>query len=161
MSDFGTNDYYKHYKDSLTKYQNPVSRKVYGEILKEFNGFVRDGLSNKGIGYVFPHGLGRMELRKSKQEVFIDDNGDVKNFLPVNWKETRKLWNENPAAKEKKVKIKYTNEHTGGYTFRIVYQRSRANYKNKSVYKIRFNREMKRNLSKSIFQGRIDAFLKR
>ena len=85
---------------------------------------------------------------------------NIINNLPINWKETRKLWKDNPKSKEKGVKIRYTNEHTDGHTFRIFYIRSKANYKNKSIYKMQFNRQMKRQLSQSIFAGRIDAFLK-
>ena len=93
-------------------------------------------------------------------EVKIDDDGNIINNLPINWRETRKLWAENDKAKEKKTKIRYTNEHTGGYTFRIFYRTSKANFKNKSIFKMKFNRTMKRQLSVSIFAGKIDAFLK-
>lgn len=156
-SDYGVNDYFKFFKKN---YSSNIDRKTYGLVLKEFNSHVRDRLSKKGAGYVIPKRLGKIELRKVKTEVKIDEKGNIINRLPTNWQETRKLWRENPSAKEKKIKIKFTNEHTDGYTFRIVYLRSKANYKNKSIYKMRFNRDMKRNLSKSIFQGRIDAFLK-
>ena len=125
-------DYYKHYQSEGGNKE--VSSKQFGSIIKEFNGHVRDRLSFKG-------------------------DGKVINNLPVNWRETRKLWEENQAAKIKGTKIRYTNEHTDGHTFRIFYIRSKANYKNKSMYKMQFNREMKRQLSTSIFAGRIDAFL--
>jgi hypothetical protein len=156
-SDFGTNHYYAHYKK---KHGSKVSRLEYGKVLREFNEHVRDRLSSKGAGYVIPSGLGKIELRKFKAEVKIAENGDIINHLPTNWKETRALWKENPKAKEKKIRMKFTNEHTDGHTFRIVYLKFRATYKNKSIYKMRFNRTMKRDLSKSIFQGRIDAFIK-
>tara|TARA_R110000772_G_scaffold62137_2_gene139641 strand:+ start:3649 stop:4158 length:510 start_codon:yes stop_codon:yes gene_type:complete len=156
-ADYGTNDYYRFYKK---KYRTEVSRLTYGQIVREFNEHTRDRLSHKGAGYIIPNGLGKIELRKMKTEVKIDDDGAIINHLPTNWKETRKLWNENEKARQKRVKIKFTNEHTDGHMFRIVYLRSKATYKNKSVYKMRFNRTMKRDLSKSIFQGRIDAFLK-
>ena len=156
-AEFGTNHFYDSYKKNHGK---EVSRLKYGQVLREFNEHVRDRLSTKGAGYVIPSGLGKIELRKFKAEVKIGEDGEIINHLPTNWKETRKLWEENPAAKEKKIRIKFTNEHTDGHTFRIVYLRFKATYKNKSVYKMRFNRTMKRDLSKSIFQGRIDAFLK-
>lgn len=157
-ADYGTNDYYRFWK-SRNKHVN-INRKTYGKIVREFNEHVRDRLSNKGAGYIIPAGLGKIELRKFKNEVKIDEDGSIINHLPTNWKETRKLWNENPKAREKRIKIKFTNEHTDGHMFRIAYLRSKATYKNKSVYKMRFNRIMKRQLSKSIFLGRIDAFLK-
>ena len=155
---YGMKDYFNFYlkKPGVKK----VSRTVYGEVIKEFNGHVRDRLSMKGAGYIFPFRLGKIELRKVKTEVKIGDDGEIINNLPINWRETRKLWNESPKAKERGVKIRFTNEHTEGHTFRIFYIRSKANYKNKSIYKMQFNRQMKRQLSQSIFAGRIDAFLR-
>lgn len=156
-TDYGIGDYYRSFTKKFK--EKNISRKVFGSVVKEFNDHVRDSVSKKGSEYIFPSKIGKIELRKIKAELTVDKDGKIINKLPTNWKETRKLWNENPKAKENKVKIKFTNEHTDGYTFRIVYLRSKANYKNKSIYKFQFNRKMKRDLSKSIFQGRIDAFI--
>lgn len=157
-ADYGVNDYYREFK-SKNK-DSKITRKVYGEIIKEFNSFLRDGLSMKGKDIILPKKLGRVELRKSKTEVKIDDNGNIINNLPVNWKETRKLWLENKQAEEKKIKIRFTNEHTDSHTFKITYLKAKADFKNKSLYTIRFNRQLKRDLSQSIFKGKIDAFVK-
>lgn len=157
-TDYGMKDYYSFY---LKKTNNKkITSSIYGSVVKEFNGYVRDRLSLKGAGYIFPCRLGKVELRKIKTEVKIDEDGNIINNLPVNWKETYKLWNENPRAKEKNIRIRYTNEHTQSHTFKIFYIKNKANYKNKSIYKMQFNRQMKRQLSKSIFAGRIDAFLR-
>jgi hypothetical protein len=157
-SDYGSNDYYRSFsKNSEFKH---IDRSLYGNVLREFNDYVRDGISLKGAEYILPFRLGKIQLRKKKTEVKIGENGEIINNLPPNWKATRELWGINEDAKKKKIKIRFTNDHTDGYTFRIVYLRSKANYKNKSIYKIRMNRMMKRNLSKSIFLGKIDAFLK-
>lgn len=158
-ADYGVNEYYRQYaKDNKS---DKVSRSIYGSILKEFNDFQREKLSFKGVGIHLPCFMGRVELRKVKTEVKIDDKGNVINNLPVNWKETRKLWKENNEAYQKRIKIKFTNEHTDSHTFRINYLKGKAKYKNKSIYRIRFNRKLKRDLSTSIFEGRIDAFLQR
>lgn len=156
-SDYGSGDYYKAYsKDNKSK----VSRSVFSNILREFNSHVRDRISTKGAEYIMPCQVGKIELRKIQTEVKIDDDGNILNTLPVNWRETRKLWSENEKARLNNTKIRYTNEHTGGYTFRIFYRTAKANFKNKSIYKMKFNRTMKRQLSISIFAGKIDAFLK-
>jgi hypothetical protein len=157
-SDYGLSDYYRFYKK---KYKNKkVNRLVYNSMINEFNKYVRDRISYKGDGYVFPFKMGKMELRKVKTVVKISEDGTIVNKLPVNWKDTKELWKESPAAKENQIKVRYTNEHTGGYAFRISYLRARANYKNKSIYQMQFNRQLKRTLSESIFAGKIDAFLK-
>lgn len=157
-ADYGANHYYRFFKKN---YGDIVDRKTYGLILKEFNSHVRDKISKKGSFYTLPCRLGVLEVRKFKREIKINEDNTIENKLPTNWKETKKLWRENPEAKKKRIKIRFTNEHTNGYSFRIQYLRSRANYKNKSIYKMRMNRIMKRTFSESIFKGRIiDAFLK-
>tara|TARA_R110000822_G_scaffold191566_4_gene330296 strand:- start:5208 stop:5714 length:507 start_codon:yes stop_codon:yes gene_type:complete len=157
-TDYGNYDYYKHFISNTPG--STITRSVFGQVLKEFNGHVRDRISTKGAEYTLPCRVGKVELRKLKTEVKIADDGSIINNLPVNWKATRELWAENEIAKEKKTKIRYTNEHTEGYTFRIFYRTSKANFKNKSIYKMKLNRTLKRQLSKSIFAGRIDAFLR-
>ena len=157
-ADYGSGDYYNHF--IKTTGMTHISRSLFGEIIREFNSHVRDRISTKGAEYTFPGRIGKVELRKKKTEVYIGDNGKIVNNLPINWKATRELWHEIPLAKEKKTKIMYTNEHTGCHTFRIFYRTSKANFKNKSIYKMRFNRTLKRQLSQSIFAGKIDAFLR-
>lgn len=155
--DYGVNDYYFDY---IKKTDNKhISRKVYGQIIKDYHSYLRDNLSSKGIPILLPCKMGRIELRKSKTEVTIKEDGSIENTLPVNWKETIKLWNTSETAKEKNIRIRFTNEHTNSYTFKIIYFKHRADFKNKSVYCLKFNRTLKRNLSASIFKGNIDAFI--
>ena len=161
-TDFGNYDYYKYFVANCSNYDcnKEMSRATFGQIIKEFNTHVRDRISTKGAEYTFPFRIGKLELRKLKTEVKIDEDGKIINNLPVNWRETRRLWGENEQARKNNTKIRYTNEHTEGYTFRIFYKTSKANFKNKSIYKMKVNRTLKRQLSKSIFAGRIDAFLR-
>ena len=156
-SDYGSNDYYRFF--IRNNKESDITRLEYGKIIKEFNAHARDRLSTKGASFIMPARMGRAELRKVKTEVTIDENGDIINNLPTNWKATRDLWKDNPGAKEKNIKIKFTNEHTDGYTFKVSYLKRKASFKNKSIYKLRFNRKLKRTLSESIFAGRIDAFI--
>lgn len=157
-TDYGMFDYYKFFSKNS---DIEVSAQSFSAIIREYNSFVRDSLSKKGAPYLIPNKMGLIELRKHKAEVSIDENGKLKSTLPVNWQETRKLWKENPGAKEKGIKIKFVNTHSDGYTFKFTYLRSKAKYKHKSIYRLRFNRLMKRQLSQSIFSNSIDAFLKR
>jgi len=157
-ADYGITDYYRFFKRN-----NPdinITSKAFGELLREYNGFVRDSLSYRGTSYNMPSNTGIIEIRKSKAEVTINEDGTIRNSLPVNWQETRKLWNENPEAREKKIKIKFVNLHSNGYTFKFLYLRTKANYKHKKIYRLKFNRQLKRQLSQSIFNNTIDAFVK-
>jgi len=156
--DYGVNHYYAEFKKNNKG--TKITRGIYGSVIKELNSFQRDRLSSKGVEINIPSRLGKVELRKNKSEIKINEDGTVKNNLPVNWKDTRKLWLENESAKEKKIKVRYTNEHTDGYSFKVFFYKRRATFKNKSIYGMRFNRMLKRDLSKSIFDGKIDAFIK-
>lgn len=155
--DYGLYDYFKYYKENT---DTNISAKEFGEIVKEYNGFIRDSLSKRGNAYNMPCKFGIVELKKNKAEVTINDDGTIKNTLPVNWQETRKLWNDNPDALARRIKIKFVNTHSDGYTFKFIYLRSRAVYTHKSIYRLKFNRLLKRQLSKSIFNNTIDAFIK-
>ena len=86
-------------------------------------------------------------------------DGKIVNKLPVNWKATNKLWKENPEAKRKKIRIRYTNEHTDGYVFHVYYIKRNATFVNKGLYKMQVNREMARNMYNGIISGELDAFL--
>jgi hypothetical protein len=156
-TDYGSVDYFKFFKKNNK--DSKISGRMFGSVLREFNLHISNKLSEKGAEYIFPNKIGKIELRKIKTEVKIDEKGKLVNNLPTNWKATIALWNSSQKSKAAMTKIKFTNEHTDGHTFRIFYIRSKANFKNKSIYKMQFNRDMKRDLSKSIFEGRIDAFL--
>lgn len=155
--DYGVNDYYRDFKKKNKG--TTITRKVYGDVIKDFNSFLRNSLSLQGREIILPNKLGRVELRKTKTEVKIAEDGSIKNNMAINWKETIKLWNSSQQAKDKKTKIRFTNEHTNSYTFRVSYLKARADYKNKSIYSIKFNRTLRRTLSTSIFKGNIDAFV--
>jgi len=152
----GMNSYYKHYKETT---KNPISKQLYTAIVKEFLNDIRDEISTNGYTFKLPQRLGKIELRKSKRTIKFDKEGNLINNLSINWKETNKLWKENLEAKIKKTKVRYTNEHTDGYVYKLVYLKYIANFKNKSLYTMSLNREMRRATAQPIINHKIDAFL--
>lgn len=155
-SHYGKADYYKHYCKTV---KNPLPKEKYYKILEDYLEEIRNLIGKEGKTYILPQRLGKIQLRKIKGEIKLNDDGTIRNNLTINWKETKKLWNENPAAKEKKIKIRYLNEHTDGYSFKLVYLKYNANYKNKSAYKLSINRQMRRLTKGAILNGKVDAFL--
>lgn len=153
---FGLGDYFKFYNKDTT---NPKDKKIFNEVLKDYLKMNQELISIKAYIFMLPQRMGRIEMRKSKKEVFIDKEGNVVNKLVPNWKETRALWEENAEAKLKKIIIRYVNTHTQGYVFRLRYIKNSANFKNKSLYKMQLNREMRRATSNSIITKKVDAFL--
>lgn len=154
--DYGTSHYYKAYKES---FMEAVPNSVYSKILNDFLSQMRDSISQEGYIFNIPQRLGRIELRKNKREVTIDKDGNIKNTLPPNWKATKKLWESNEEARIKKTKIRYINEHTDGYVFRLYYIKNKANFKNKTIYKMSINRAMRRATEQPIITHKLDAFL--
>lgn len=154
--DFGANDYIRYYSRTV---EDSVDPKIAREVMREYLSSIRDLISKKGYVFKIPENCGRIEIRKVKREMEIDENGDIINKLPPNWKATNKLWAENPKAKEKKIIIRYPNEHTEGFIFFPYYIKRYATFKNKGLYKMQINREMSRDTYESIMSKKIDAFL--
>jgi hypothetical protein len=154
---YGMTDYWKYYKNNT---EDPVSNLKFRKVFRDLMNANRNAISNFAYMFILPCRLGRIEIRKIKKEVKIDPKtGKIINKLVPNWQATKKLWKENPEAKAKKIILRYTNEHTNGYVFRPRYIKNTANFKNKTVYKMSINRELRRNTEPAIVNKRIDAFL--
>jgi hypothetical protein len=97
--------------------------------------------------------MGRLELRKIASSIkFV--NGKLKTNLPINWDATLKLWYEDSASKNKRQLVRQENTET----FKVRYDKVKANYNNKSFYEFKANRELKIGLKKNIKLNKIDAF---
>lgn len=155
-SDYGRADYYKHYCKKVDK---PVSKERFYAILDDYLNEIHNMISQEGYEYDMPCRIGKIQFRKYKSEVKLSNDGKVINNLPINWKATNKLWEENPNAKEKKILVRHVNKHTGGYTYTLRYIKYNATYKNKTAYKMFINREMRRKTQGPIVQNKIDAFI--
>lgn len=145
----GVQDAYKYYKHT----GGTIDKKTYSTIIKAINTYYAQQLS-LGNEIKLPHKMGVIELRKYKPTLKID-NGKLINTLPVDWDRTLKLWEEDEYSRNKKILIKTEVKEI----FRIVYNKKTANYKNKSFFNFKANRELKYNLKNNIKEGAIDAFL--
>lgn len=145
----GINDAFKYYKQNGGKLPN----NIYNKIIKTINKYYAQQLSN-GIEIKLPCRMGSLELRKFKPTIKIKDNKLI-NTLPIDWNRTLKLWEEDKQAKEQKIFVKLEVKEV----FRVVYNKKTANYKNKSFFKFKTNRQLKLNLKHNIMEGAVDAFL--
>lgn len=163
LTHYGNPDYYKFYKSKYIKSGNElfiISNSLYNQILSEFNQIIVETILDKGMEFKLPYNLGNIGIRKYKPVFRLDKNGNIiKNGLPINPIETKKLWDANPEAKEKRMFIRYTNKHSDGFVFKISYFKKKARFKNKSVYNFSFKRSFKRMLSFRVKEKSIDAFL--
>lgn len=139
-------DYYKYYSKN---YNDPVSKLIYNKIITDFNKELCNLVIHDQIEYTFPHLGFELMIRKIKKKVRIVD-GKLANNLPIDWQATKKLWEEDEEAKNKKLLIRQNNSHTSGYIFKIYLRKYKAKLKNKSYYQFMPNRIFKRNLAKRI-----------
>lgn len=155
-SDYGVRDYYKFYRDN----GGTLNYATFSRTLKSFDQGVANIIVNNEYSYKLAQGLGIITVKKVKNYVRIGKDGKVKTNYPVNYNATMKLWATNPEAAKAKKLVRYDNRHSNKYTYRFKYivSGTLAKYKNKSLYKMRFNRQyLKIPLKNLIFkQGEIE-----
>ena len=147
-------------KDYYTKYikdNSKIPKSLYNNIISDFNEGIRDLIINEGLTYKFPYTNFQIFIKKHKRRPKLV-NGKLINSIPINWKATNQLWEKDKEAKEKKILIRYTNYHTFGYVFRILFKKFNSNIRNKSLYKFKNNRKLQRELSKRILDNDKDPY---
>lgn len=129
------------------------------KIIRMYHDLAREDFA-KGEPVYLKQKLGNLQLYKEKKEVYINDKGEVVNELPINFRETKKLWDAKPELKHKTY-IRYMNKHSDGFVFSTSYQISKATYKYKNIYNFQFSATLKSMLHKNILEGVVDAFIKK
>lgn len=150
----------KYYIDFIYKRLNKKYGLTYPEIskiIRRYHELAREDLA-KGEPIFFKKYLGNLQLLKEKREITINAKGEIKNDLPINFRETFKLWKEKPELKNKRF-IRYVNDHSDGFLFKLRYQLSKANFKYKYVYGFKFNATLKEMLHNNILNKDVDAYI--
>lgn len=150
----GSYDAYKWIrKNKWLDIERPLKEGEFYRIIRKINQYLAEELSN-GHEIHLPHRLGVLELRKRPTRVEIVDNRLV-TTLPIDWDATLKLWYEDEESYQNKTLVRLESEEV----FKVYYNKTSANYINKSFYTFRPNKELKRNISKHAKEGTLDAFL--
>lgn len=150
----------KYYVDYIYRRLNKKYGLTYPQIsaiISMYHKLAREDYS-KGEPVFFKKHMGNLQLYKEKREVYVNDKGEVINELPINFRETWRLWNEKPELKNKTY-VRYVNKHSDGFLFTTSYQISKARYKFKNVYTFQFNKTLKKMLHKNILNDKVDAFV--
>tara|TARA_R100000329_G_C7611435_1_gene216985 strand:+ start:712 stop:1176 length:465 start_codon:yes stop_codon:yes gene_type:complete len=100
--DFGSNDVYTHYKNSVIP-ELQVDKQKFRKICDEFNKLFIDEILVNSEEMRLPYRLGTIRIKKSKMKY------DDKNKLKIDWAASRKLGK----------RIYHLNDHTGGYKYRF------------------------------------------
>lgn len=144
----------KNLRDSYKKYiettESPVDIKTYMLINSDFNKFlVNKVLEGKEV--TLPARLGTLSIIGRKPNLKFEE-GRVKGLAP-DWVKTKKLWNENEEAKEKKTLLYHTNSHTDGYRYKWNWSKRNVMIENKTLYSLQMTRTNKRAVHKKIIEG--------
>lgn len=170
-----TEDFYNFYADSYFKKKEENKKTVikrsskfylakteFSQILDSFNQKLRDLMIYENFEYRMPGRLGLLLVTKKKLTPYIGKDGEYKNPLPVNWKETLLLWESDENAKTKKKLIRYENKHFNGELAKWTYSKKTAIYTWKSAYGFIACRTAKTMLGKAILDEntKVDFYLR-
>lgn len=153
-TDYGIKDYYKYLKQNSNI---NITSAQYNNILSDLNAGIVDLIINEGLIYKPVKLQMTFCIRKIKKIPRIVD-GKLVNNAPIDWKATNKLWSTNDEAKEKKMLIRFLNNHTFKNIFRIKIIKSGNTYKNKQHYKFKPARSFQRLLAKRILDSSLVNF---
>lgn len=151
---YGVYDVYKYIRrNKWFDIGQPITEHQFYSIIRRMNNLLADALIH-GHDIELPCRMGIIEVRKYDARISIE-GGKVKTNLPVDWDRTLKLWSEDEEAYKERTLIKMEEKEI----FSIFYNRTAANYKNKSFYEFRPNRQLKLMIKRRIKAGKLDAFM--
>lgn len=155
-SDYGLEDYYAAYSREHKDDGLYIDYKTYSKLLDEVMKGIASVMISQMYDFKLPHGLGKVITRKFEPKIRYDDNGEPYIRRAIDWKETNKMWEEHPELRKVQY-VYFTNEHSMGYTFTVMYRKSGVRFSNRLFYTAQINRAVKRGLAKSIKDGTFDA----
>ena len=130
----------------------PLTEHEFYTIIRQINNLLAEGFL-QGSDIELPHRLGKIELRKYEKRISFSD-GKLHTNLPIDWDKTLKLWAEDKESYEEKLLVRVEENEI----FKVFYNKSKANFNNKSFYEFEVNRDLKRRLKQRIKEGLLDAF---
>jgi hypothetical protein len=156
---YGKKDYYKFFKQNNPELK--ITAKTFSNIISDFNKEIINLIIEENLEYNIPYIGSSLSIKKDKRIPRIV-NGKLYNTSPVDWVATNKLWDEDDEAYEKRLLVRYLNNHTSKFVFKIQFRKYNNYFLNKNIYSFESNRTFKRLLGKRIKdedKDRYDAYL--
>lgn len=132
--------YSKHIIRSIRKkYEKShiVPEDIYSQLIRRVNELLLDELFTRG-SLRLPHHMGVIRIIVRKSSVYIED-GKLMRTTTVNWKETLKLWYENPKARDKKSLVRDVPQNV----YRIRWNWVKTGFRNQQYYTFKPCRALK------------------
>ena len=119
-SDYGLPDMRAYYIRRYGELPKGIGVKEFNDIQKEFWERIFNEVIYKGYQFRMPGGLGTLTLTSRKPTVTIDSEYNVvRTNAPIDYKATTALWERDPEAKERKIRLYHTNVATDGNIYSI------------------------------------------
>jgi hypothetical protein len=137
-------------------------RTEFTKLLRKINTRIIEEMVLKNFAFNMPCKLGEISIKKKKPTLYVNDDGEVVNKLPINWGETKKLWENDAKSKKDKKFVRYLNTHTNGYSLFFHYYKGIARYNNKSLYVFKASDTAKKILYNAVKNNKdLDFYLKK
>ena len=149
----GVYDAYKWLRKNKWLDMEPISEHDFYAIIRAVNKALAKSFLHLG-SINLPLRMGEIILRKYHPSVTLHD-GKIKTNLPVDWDSTLQLWSEDKESYKKRTLIRLEEKEV----FKVLYDKSKALYNNKSFYTLELNRDIKLSLKKQLKNGLLDAFM--
>lgn len=149
----GVYDAYKWLRKNKWLDVGPISEHDFYAIIRTMNKALADNFLHTG-SIKFPERMGEISLRKYPVKIILK-NGKIQTNLPIDWDATLSLWSEDKDSYNNRVLIRAEEKEL----FKVLYDKSKAIYNNKSFYKFELNRDIKVSLKKKLKEGLLDAFM--
>ena len=149
----GIYDAYKWLRKNKWLDMEPISEHDFYAIIRAVNKALAKSFLHLG-SINLPLRMGEIILRKYHPSITSQD-GKIKTNLPVDWDSTLQLWSEDKESYKKRTLIRLEEKEV----FKVLYDKSKALYNNKSFYTLELNRDIKLSLKKQLKNGLLDAFM--
>lgn len=149
----GVYDAYKWLRKNKWLDMEPISEHDFYAIIRAVNKALAKSFLHLG-SINLPLRMGEIILRKYHPSITSQD-GKIKTNLPVDWDSTLQLWSEDKESYKKRTLIRLEEKEV----FKVLYDKSKALYNNKSFYTLELNRDIKLSLKKQLKNGLLDAFM--
>lgn len=149
---YGVYDAYKYIRKNKWFGLEPFTENQFYTIIRSINKELADYLTSGGT-IKLPYGMGKIMLIKVPAKVKFKE-GKLVNTKPIDWDKTLKLWYEDEECRNSKILVRTDIKSK----FKIIYDKSKARYKNKTLYSFLPNRDLKIKLKEKIQEGIVDAF---
>ena len=149
----GVYDAYKWLRKNKWLGMEPISEHDFYAIIRAVNKALAKSFLHLG-SIKLPLRMGEIILRKYHPSITLQD-GKIKTNLPIDWDSTLQLWSEDKESYKKRTLIRIEEKEI----FKVLYDKSKALYNNKSFYAFNLNRGIKTALKKQLKNGLLDAFM--